>query len=182
MYFFAGLGHAYGAINSWDIIFTTTKCNLNYTTSAILCFSFTLSASSQTLQCQLTGGTSCPTMICPNTTVNYICSVDSYAGKTEWTIPSVGDCYVSILRVDQSSPNSSISCLNSYSNDSCGLFTVTNSPFTNSIYCLTSILALVVTSATNGLVVSCSSYSSTSSNSTHIGNASISVVGKLYSL
>eukprot|EP00731_Ephydatia_muelleri_P009803 Em0005g389a len=40
-------------------------------------------ASSLTLPCQLTGGTSCPTMICPNTAVNYTCNVGSYAGNTQ---------------------------------------------------------------------------------------------------
>eukprot|EP00731_Ephydatia_muelleri_P009812 Em0005g398a len=44
-------------------------------------------------------------------------------------------------------------------------------------FCLTSTLSVVVTSAMNGLVVSCSSYSQASATTTPVGNATISVVG-----
>eukprot|EP00731_Ephydatia_muelleri_P009759 Em0005g345a len=47
----------------------------------------------------------------------------------------------------------------------------------HNVYCLTSTLSVVVTSAMNGLVVSCSSYSpAISFTSTPVGNATISVV------
>eukprot|EP00731_Ephydatia_muelleri_P009808 Em0005g394a len=48
--------------------------------------------------------------------------------------------------------------------------------YLNNVYCLTSTLSVVVTSAMNGLVVSCSSYSTTSFITTPVGNAAISVV------
>ena len=139
-----------------------------------------LPASSQTLPCQLTGG-SCPTMICPNTAVNYTCNVGSFAGNTNWKVPSVGVCSGSTLILAQGPPVSGLSCLTRKSSDAtCGPFTVTNTPpLTNNTYCLTSTLSVVVTSAMNGLVVSCSSYSTTSPfTTTPVGNATISVVGK----
>ena len=138
-----------------------------------------LLASSQTLPCQLTGGTSCPTMICPNTAVNYTCNVGSYAGNTVWNVPSVGECSGSTLTLAQGPPAQGLSCLNSSSSGTCGPFTVTNTPpLTSNVYCLTSTLSVVVTSAMNGLVVSCSSYSPISFITTPVGNATISVVGK----
>ena len=141
-----------------------------------------LPASSQTLPCQLTGGTSCPTMICPNTAVNYTCNVGSFAGNTQWGVPSVGGCSVSPLLLAQGPPGSGLSCLTSSSSAVCGPFTVTNTPpLIFNTYCLTSTLSVVVTPAMNGLVVSCSSYQISSPfTTTSIGNASISVVGKLF--
>ena len=119
-----------------------------------------LPASSLTLPCQLTGGTSCPTMICPNTAVNYTCNVGSFAGSTVWNVPSVGVCSGSTLTLAQGPPGPGLSCLTSSSSGTCGPFTVTNTPpLTSNVYCLTSTLSVVVTSAMNGLVVSCSSYS-----------------------
>ena len=137
-----------------------------------------LPASSQTLPCQLAGGTSCPTMICPNTAVNYTCNVGSYAGNTVWNVPSVGVCS-GTLTLAQAPPAPGLSCLTSSSSGTCGPFTVTNTPpLTSSVNCLTSTLSVVVTSAMNGLVVSCSSYSILSFTTTPVGNATISVVGK----
>ena len=139
-----------------------------------------LPASSLTLPCQLTGGTSCPTMICPNTAVNYTCNVGSFVGNTVWNVPSVGVCSGSPLILAQGPPGLGLSCLTSSSSDTCGPFAVTNTPpLTNNAYCLTSTLSVVVTSTMNGLVVSCSSYSTISYTTTPIGNATISVVGKL---
>ena len=136
-----------------------------------------LPASSQILPCQLTGGTSCPTMICPNTAVNYSCSVKGIAGYTNWDVPLVGGCNRHTLTLAQVPPAPQLSCLTSYSSDTCGPFTVTNTPLlTNNTYCLTSTLSVVVTSAMNGLVVSCSTYSPALNIS--VGNATISVVGK----
>ena len=142
-----------------------------------------LPASSQTLPCQLTGGTSCPTMICPNTTVNYTCNVGSFAGSTNWNVPSVGVCLGSPLSLLQAPLVQGQSCLSGQSSSgTCGPFTVTNTPpLTSNVYCLTSTLSVVVTSAMNGLVVSCSSYSPPST-TTPIGNATISVIGKSWSL
>ena len=139
-----------------------------------------LPASSLTLPCQLTGGTSCPTMICPNTAVNYTCNVSSFAGNTQWNVPSVGECSGSTLLLAQGPPAQGLSCLTSSSSRTCGPFTVTNTPpLTSNVYCLTSTLSVVVISAMNGLVVSCSSYSTTSPfTTTPVGNATISVVGK----
>eukprot|EP00731_Ephydatia_muelleri_P009757 Em0005g343a len=138
---------------------------------------FTLQASSLTLPCQLTGGTSCPTMICPNTAVNYTCNVGSFAGNTLWNVPSVGVCSGTTLLLAQGPPGSGLSCLTSSSSGSCGPFTMTNTPpLTSNVYCLTSTLSVVVTSAMNGLVVSCSSYSPISFTTTPVGNAAISVV------
>ena len=120
-----------------------------------------LPVSSQTLPCQLTGGTSCPTMICPNTAVNYTCNVGSYAGNTNWNVPSVGVCSGTTLSLVQAPLAQGQSCLSGLSSSgTCGPFTVTNTPpLTSNVYCLTSTLSVVVTSAMNGLVVSCSSYS-----------------------
>ena len=119
-----------------------------------------LPASSQTLPCQLTGGTSCPTIICPNTAVSYTCSVGSYAGSTQWNVTSVGACSATQLTLVQGPLGPSVTCLNSSSSNAvCGPFTVTNTPIlTSNTYCLTSTLSVVVTPAMNGLVVSCSSY------------------------
>ena len=64
-------------------------------------YAIILPASSLTLPCQLTGGTSCPTMICPNTAVNYTCNVGSYAGSTVWNVPSVGMCSGTTLTLVQ---------------------------------------------------------------------------------
>ena len=138
-----------------------------------------LSASSLTLPCQLTGGTSCPTMICPNTAVNYTCNVGNFAGSTLWNVPSVGVCSGFTLSLAQGPPQLGLSCLTSSSSGTCGPFTVINTPpVTSNVYCLTSTLSVVVTSAMNGLVVSCSSYSPISFTITPVGNATISVVGK----
>ena len=138
-----------------------------------------LPASSQTLPCQLTGGTNCPTMICPNTAVNYTCNVGSFAGYTVWNVPSVGVCSGSTLSLAQGPPGPGLSCLTSSSSDTCGPFTVTNTPLTSNVYCLTSTLSVVVTSAMNVLVISCSSYSPSSATPITVGNAAISVVGEL---
>ena len=141
---------------------------------------FKLPASSQTLPCQLTGGTSCLTMICPNTAVNYTCNVDSFAGVTLWNVSSVGVCSGSTLTLAQGPPGPGLSCLTSSSSGTCGAFIVTNTPpLTSNFYCLTSTLSVVVTSAMNGLVVSCSSYSKISFTIHHIGNTTISVAGML---
>ena len=138
-----------------------------------------LPASSLTLPCQLTGGTSCPTMICPNTAVNYTCNVGSFAGNTLWNVPSVGVCSGTTLTLAQGPPGSGLSCLTSSSSGTCGPFTVTNTPpLTSNVYCLTSTLSVVVTSAMNSLVVACSNYSPISFITTPVGNATISVVGK----
>eukprot|EP00731_Ephydatia_muelleri_P009852 Em0005g438a len=135
-------------------------------------------ASSLTLPCQLTGGTSCPTMICPNTAVNYTCNVGSFAGNTVWNAPSVGVCSGTTLTLTQAPLAQGQSCLSGQSSSgTCGPFTVTNTPpLTSNVYCLTSTLSVVVTSAMNGLVVSCSSYSQASATTTPVGNATISVV------
>ena len=144
-------------------------------------FSFTLAASSQTLTCQLTDGTSCPTMICPNTAVIYTCNVSSYAGNTIWNVPSVGACNGAVLSLAQNPPARLLSCLTSSSSAVCGPFTVTNTPpLTSNIYCLTSTLSVVVTTAMNGLLVSCSSYSLSSFTSTLVGSAPIYILGMLY--
>ena len=140
-----------------------------------------LPASSQTLPCQLTGGTSCPTMICPNTAVNYTCSVGSFVAYTQWDVPSVGGCSMSPLLLAQGPPRSGLSCLNSSSSNAvCGPFTVANLPIlTSNIYCLNSTLSVVITPAMNGLVVSCSSYLPISPfTTTPIGSVTISVLGK----
>ena len=138
-----------------------------------------LPASSPTLPCQLTGGTSCPTMICPNTAVNYTCNVGSYAGSTVWNVSIAMGCPVTALTLAQGPPGLGLSCLTSSSSGTCGPFTVTNTPPLTNTFCLTSTLSVVVTSAMNGLVVSCSSYSPISFTTTPVGNATISVVGKL---
>ena len=139
-----------------------------------------LPASSLTLPCQLTGGTSCPTMICPNTAVNYSCNVGSFAGSTVWNVSSVGMCSGSPLTLVQAPLAQGQSCLSGQSlSSTCGPFTVTNTPpLTSNGYCLTSTLSVVVTSAMNGLVVSCSSYTQASGTTAPVGNATISVVGK----
>ena len=138
-----------------------------------------LPASSQTLPCQLTGGTSCPTILCPNTAINYTCNVGSFAGSTNWNVPSVGVCSGTTLSLLQAPLVQGQSCLSGQSSSgTCGPFAVTNTPpLTSNVYCLTSTLSVVVTSAMNGLVVSCSNYSPPST-TTPIGNATISVIGK----
>eukprot|EP00731_Ephydatia_muelleri_P009802 Em0005g388a len=116
-------------------------------------------------------------MICPNTAVNYTCNVGSFAGVTLWNVPSVGECSGSTLILAQGPPGPRLSCLTSSSSGTCGPFTVTNTPpLTSNVYCLTSTLSMVVTSAMNGLVVSCSTYSISSFITTPVGNATISVV------
>ena len=138
-----------------------------------------LPASSLTLPCQLTGGTSCPTMICPNTAVNYTCNVGSFTGSTVWNVLSVGVCSGSPLSLVQAPLAQGQSCLSGQSSSgTCGPFTVTNTPPLTNIFCLTSTLSVVVTSAMNGLVVSCSTYSQASATTIPVGNATILVVGK----
>ena len=140
----------------------------------------TLPVSSQTLPCQLTGGTSCPTKICPNTAVNYTCSISSYAGSTVWSVPSVGGCAggTSVI-LAQAPPAPNRSCLTASSSGTCGPFTAINTPpLTNNLYCLTSTLSVVVTPAMNDLVVSCSSYGTLTFVTNSIGNATILVLGK----
>ena len=156
------------------VIILLKRCNYNFL------LSFTLSASPQTLQCQLTGGTSCPTMICPNTAVNYICNVGSYAGKTEWKAGACSATSQPPFSLSQGPPGSGQDCLTTASLVKCGPFTATNTPpFINNIYCLISTLSFVVTQAMNGLVVECSSFPFTPSfTATPIGNATISLQGK----
>ena len=139
----------------------------------------TLPDSSQTLPCQLTGGTNCPTKICPNTAVNYTCNVGSYAGNTLWGVPSVGGCAGTSLILAQGPPAPGQSCLNTFSSATCGPYTATNTPpLINNLFCLASTLSVVVTPAMDGLVVSCSSYNTVTYATTPIGNATISVLGK----
>ena len=136
-----------------------------------------LPAYSQTLPCQLTGGTSCPTMICPNTAVNYSCSVESIARYTNWDVPLVGGCRDTPLTLEQAPSAPEQSCLTS--SETCGPFTVTNTPpLTSNVYCLTSTLSVVVTSEMDGRMVECYNYTSSSNTKILVGNAAISVVGK----
>ena len=139
----------------------------------------TLPDSSQALPCQLTGETSCPTKICPNTAVNYTCNVSSYAGNTVWGVPSVGGCVGTTLILAQGPPAPGQSCLNTFSSGTCGPFIATNTPpLTNNLYCFNSTLSVVVTPAMDGLVVSCSSYNLLTFVSTSIWTETISVLGK----
>ena len=142
-----------------------------------------LPASSQTLPCQVTGGTSCPSMICPNTAVIYTCNVGSFVGNTIWNVPTVGGCSGSTLILAQGPQGPGLTCLTSSSSATCGPFTVTNTPpLTSNVYCLTSTLSVMVTSAMNDLVVSCFSFSFSSFTTTPVGNAAISVVGSRFAI
>ena len=142
-----------------------------------------LSVSSQTLPCLLTGETICPTKICPNTPVNYTCTVSDAVGNTLWwNVPSVGGCaantYITLAQAPRAPGQS---CLTDFSSGTCGPFTATNTPpLTNNLYCLTSALSVVVTPAMDGLVVSCSSYNTETERNITFGNAIISVIGKPY--
>eukprot|EP00731_Ephydatia_muelleri_P009767 Em0005g353a len=131
-------------------------------------------ASSQTLPCQLTGGTSCPTMICPNTAVNYICNVGSYAGNTLWNVPSVSVCSGTTLTLTQAPMAQVQSCLSGQSSSgTCGPFTVTNTPpLTSNGYCLTSTLSMghISNEWSSGLMFQLLT------TTTPVGNATISVV------
>ena len=136
---------------------------------------------SKTLTCQLTDGTNCPSMICPNTAVNYICNASSYAGSNVWAVPRVGACNGTMLSLPQGPPWPGSFCLNSSSSVAvCGPFTAANTPpLTNNIYCLTSTLCMVVTSAMNGLNVSCCNWDGANYVVESFVNSTISVASKL---
>ena len=131
-------------------------------------FPCTCLGSSQILPCQLANGDACPPVLCPNTIVQYSCTVPSSAAYTVWTIPQ-GYCIPSAPMI-----------LNQTAVPTCGvkLPSARCGPFTancTTATCMTSTLSVIVTSALDGQIITCSYYTSPSQNST-VGNATIFVI------
>ena len=110
--------------------------------------------STQSLPCHTASGDNCTSSICPNTVVNYTCTITSgtAAGYTDWTLPT-GTCPTNFvpdkIRLSQSAI---IACPAAVTN-TCGPYTASGLPPSDST---NSILTVNITAAMNGSTVTCS--------------------------
>eukprot|EP00731_Ephydatia_muelleri_P035790 Em0161g4a len=121
----------------------------------------------------------CTSSICPNTVVNYTCTITSGtpAGYTDWTLPT-GTCptnafpdKIRLLQYVSGSCGAQVT-------STCGPYRASSIQSSDPTYCLSSILTVNITAAMNGSTVTCYNTNFiTSSTSTFVSSAPISVIG-----
>ena len=137
--------------------------------------------STHSLPCHTASGDNCTSSICPNTVVNYTCTITSgtAAGYTDWTLPT-GTCptnaYPDKIRLSQL-----VSQQCSAQGDkgsTCGPYTASSLPPSDATHCLSSNLSVNVTAAMNGSTVTCFNTGLLDDTiSTVVSMATINVVG-----
>ena len=133
---------------------------------------------SEYLVCQSNDGTSCPKTVCPKTTLQFICNVETWQlGYTLWLLPN-GSCeqsdYLSSNRIALLQPAYAGRCspTSSSQHGTCGPFyaeTVASSG------CVNSSLSVTATQSLNGTDIKCMNYDG--SNLFPVGNTTLSVTG-----
>ena len=126
------------------------------------------------LVCQLNNGTSCPKAICPDTTLNFICNIEAQQlGYTKWLLPNeacTNSERIVLLQPKYGGCNPS----SSSQHGTCGPFTAQN---VASSGCVNSSLSVVATQGLNETEIRCMNFYG--NHSFFIGNATISIMGKL---
>ena len=135
--------------------------------------------STQSLLCHTASGDNCTSSICPNTVVNYTCTITNgtTAGYTDWTLPT-GTCpsnsFPDKIRLSQLVSGLCAALVNS----TCGPYRASSIQSSDDTYCLSSILTVNITAAMNGSTVMCNNTELyNTSNTTIVSMATINVVG-----
>ena len=132
---------------------------------------------SEYLVCQFPNGTSCPKVVCPNTTLNFICNIKTQQlGNTMW-LPN-GTCRdnpypdrIALLQPLYAGCNPS----SSSQHGTCGPFSAQTVATSR---CVNSSLSVIATQQLNGAEVKCINYGG--HNHSPVGNATIPVVGTFH--
>ena len=130
---------------------------------------------SEYLVCQFPNGTSCPKAVCPNTTLNFICNIETQQlGHTIWLLPN-GTCRalrdddrIGLLQPIYAGCNPS----SSSQHGTCGPFSAQTVATSG---CVNSSLSVIATQQLNGAEVKCMNYGG--HNYSPVGNATISITG-----
>ena len=164
--------HKYSCQNN-HISTITCNCNsiVGYNVNRMVCklvdTLLDLSVAGAQLTCQ--NGPICSKPLCPNTVVNYTCSVPATRSFTRWTVQCGGnktDLIVSYGFCTNSNP------------PPCGPFVVENVPSADGSQCsTTSILSVNITSDLNGTSISCNNSDRNSQD--FIGSVAVNVLCKL---
>ena len=134
--------------------------------------------STQSLPCHTASGDNCTSSICPNTVVNYTCTITSGtpAVYTDWIL-STGTCpsntFPDMIRLLQFVSGQCVAVGLSM----CGPFRASSILPSSGTNCLSSILTVSITAAMNGSTVMCNNTRSDASASTVVSMATINVVG-----
>ncbi|KAL5500508.1 hypothetical protein EMCRGX_G012083 [Ephydatia muelleri] len=135
-------------------------------------------SSTQSLPCHTASGDNCTSSICPNTVVNYTCTITSGtpAVYTDWIL-STGTCpsntFPDMIRLLQFVSGQCVAVGLSM----CGPFRASSILPSSGTNCLSSILTVNITAAMNGSTVMCNNTRSDASASTVVSMATINVVG-----
>ena len=141
---------------------------------------FSSPGSTQSLPCHTASGDNCPSSICPNTVVNYTCTITNgtAAGLTDWTLPT-GTCPTNspadTIRLSQYTSQQCATFLGGSS--MCGPYRTSSILPSSGIYCLSSILTVTITAAMSGITATCSNTNIGTTAPTLVSMATINVVG-----
>ena len=134
--------------------------------------------STQSFPCHTASGDNCTSSICPNTVVNYTCTITSgtAAVYTDWILPT-GTCpsntFPDMIRLVQFVSGQCVAVGLSM----CGPFRASSILPSSGTNCLSSILTVSITAAMNGSTVMCNNTKSDASASTVVSMATIKIVG-----
>ena len=160
----------HGSKCSSVVLLCTTYCTLSHS-PVILCHT----GSTQSLQCHTASGDNCTSSTCPNTVVNYTCTI------TDWTLP-IGTCPTNVFldKIRQSQLVSGTCAAQLTS--TCGPCRAYSIQSFDPTYCLSSILTVNITAAMNGSTLTCSNtnFFFNTVITTVISSATIYVVGMLF--
>ena len=142
---------------------------------------FFTTGSTQSLPCHTASGDNCTSSICPNTVVTYTCTISGTAsGLTDWTLPT-GTCPTNFVCDKIRLSQSAILGCQAVVTNTCGPYTASSLPPSDSTNCLSSILTVNITAAMNGSTVTCSNtLQSNASIFTVVSSATINVVGMMF--
>ncbi|KAL5500536.1 hypothetical protein EMCRGX_G012114 [Ephydatia muelleri] len=136
-------------------------------------------SSTQSLPCHTASGDNCTSSICPNTLVNYTCTIinGTNASYTDWILPT-GTCPSNVvpdkIRLSQLVSGYCAAVANS----TCGPYSASSIQSSDPTYCLSSILTVNITAAMNGSTVMCNNTNQfNTSITTIVSMATINVVG-----
>ena len=135
--------------------------------------------STQSLPCHTVSGDNCASSICPNTVVTYTCNIfnGTAAGLTDWTLPT-GTCPSNFVRNKIRLSQSAILVCQAVVTSTCGPYTASSLPPSDSTNCLSSILT---TATMNGSTVTCSNtLQSNPSITSIVSSVTVNIVGMLF--